>query len=172
MSSMQSAVTEEQRRQYREEGYFLLPSILSDTDVDLLRSGAAYSIAKADAAMDARGTDRLGINARGRRYFSNKVAQERRELRSFLFGELMADVCTSRTSPAGLRSTTSASRTARSTSFRIRRQASAPTSGMSRTRTSMTWSATSAPPRAFRSRSPRAASPVSAAWCSTAAGPT
>lgn len=90
---MESVVTEEQRHQYREEGYFVLPSVLSDTDVELLRSGAAYSITKADAEMDAHGTDRLGINARGRRYFSNKVAQEKRELRSFLLGELMADLC-------------------------------------------------------------------------------
>ena len=93
MKAMQSVVTEEQQRQYREEGYFLLPNVLSDADVELLRSGAAYSIAKADAEMDARDTDRLGINARGRRYFSNNMANEVRELRRFLFGELMADVC-------------------------------------------------------------------------------
>lgn len=93
MSSIQSAITEDQRRQYRDEGYFVLPNALSDDDVELLRSGAAYSIAKADAAMDALGTDRVNINVRGRRYFSNKVAEERRELRRFLFGELMADIC-------------------------------------------------------------------------------
>ena len=81
MSSLQSVVTEDQRRQYRDEGYFVLPNALSDADVELLRSGAAYSIAKADAAMDALGTDRVNINVRGRRYFSNKVAEERRELR-------------------------------------------------------------------------------------------
>ena len=49
--------------------------------------------AKADAEMDARGTDRLNINARGRRYFSNNVARERPELRSFLLSALMADIC-------------------------------------------------------------------------------
>ncbi len=90
---MMSVVTEEQRRQYRKEGYFLLPGVLSDSDVELLRSGAAYAIARTDAEMDARGTDRLDINVRGRRYFSSRVAEERRELRSFLFGELMADIC-------------------------------------------------------------------------------
>jgi ectoine hydroxylase-related dioxygenase (phytanoyl-CoA dioxygenase family) len=90
---MMSVVTEDQRRQYREEGYFVLPGVLSDGDLELLRSGAAYAITRMDAEMDARGTDRLDINVRGRRYFSSKVAEERRELRSFLFGELMADIC-------------------------------------------------------------------------------
>jgi ectoine hydroxylase-related dioxygenase (phytanoyl-CoA dioxygenase family) len=93
LPSMMSVVTEDQRRQYREEGYFLLPGVLSDGDLELLRSGAAYAIARMDAEMDARGTDRLDINVRGRRYFSSNVAEERRELRSFLFGELMADIC-------------------------------------------------------------------------------
>jgi ectoine hydroxylase-related dioxygenase (phytanoyl-CoA dioxygenase family) len=88
-----SVVTEEHRQQYRDEGYFVLPRVLADHDVELLRSGAAYAIAKADAEMDARGTDRLDINARGRRYFSNNVAQDRPELRGFLLGELMANIC-------------------------------------------------------------------------------
>jgi ectoine hydroxylase-related dioxygenase (phytanoyl-CoA dioxygenase family) len=93
MPSMTSVVTAEQQRQYREDGYFLLPSMLSASDVELLRSGAAFAIAKAESEMDARGTDRVGINTRGRRYFANNLAQERRELRAFLFGELMADIC-------------------------------------------------------------------------------
>jgi ectoine hydroxylase-related dioxygenase (phytanoyl-CoA dioxygenase family) len=93
MSSMTSVVTDEKRDQFRQEGYFLLPSVLAESDVELLRSGAEYSIAKADAEMDALGTDTLDINTRGRRYFSNKVAREKRDLRGFLFGELMADIC-------------------------------------------------------------------------------
>jgi ectoine hydroxylase-related dioxygenase (phytanoyl-CoA dioxygenase family) len=93
MSSMVSLVTDERRHQFRQEGYFVLPRVLAESDVELLRSGAEYSIAKADAEMDALGTDTLDINTRGRRYFSNKVAREKRELRGFLFGELMADIC-------------------------------------------------------------------------------
>jgi ectoine hydroxylase-related dioxygenase (phytanoyl-CoA dioxygenase family) len=90
---MSTVVSEALRRQYREEGYFILPSVLSEADVEVLRDGAAYAIARADAEMDARGTDRLGINARGRRYFANNVARQRPELRRFLFGELMAEIC-------------------------------------------------------------------------------
>jgi ectoine hydroxylase-related dioxygenase (phytanoyl-CoA dioxygenase family) len=88
-----SVVSDEQRQQYRDEGFFVLPSVLPSPDLELLRSGAATAVAKADAEMDARGTDRWDLNARGRRYFANRMAQELPELRSFLFGELMADIC-------------------------------------------------------------------------------
>ena len=90
---MSSVVTDEQRRQYGDEGYIVLPRVLSDGDLELLRSGAAHAIAKADAEMDARGTDVWNINARGRRYFSNNMARELPALRRFLRSELMADIC-------------------------------------------------------------------------------
>ena len=92
---MSSVVTVEQRQQFRDEGYFVLPGLIADDDLDLLRSGAALAIAKADAEMDARGTDVWNINARGRRYFANNMARELPELHRFLLGELMADICRS-----------------------------------------------------------------------------
>ncbi len=88
-------VTAEHLRQYEEEGYFVLPSVLTAEELELLRGGAAHSIAKVDAEMDARGTDRWNINARGKRYFSTKVAEDLPALKDFLFGDLMADICRS-----------------------------------------------------------------------------
>ena len=43
--------------------------------------------------MDAAGTERIGINARGKRYFSEGMHRERPELRRFLFGDTMAQIC-------------------------------------------------------------------------------
>ena len=43
--------------------------------------------------MDEAGVDRIGINARGKRYFSNFIYQDRPELRKFLFGDTMAEIC-------------------------------------------------------------------------------
>ena len=81
------------RRQYADEGYFVLERALDDEQLELLRGGAQYSIDKLDAEMDAAGVDRLGINARGKRYFSNMIYRDRPELRSFLFSDLMAEIC-------------------------------------------------------------------------------
>src|SRR6476469_2041315 len=66
-----SLVTPEMLEQYRTEGYFVLERALSDEQLELLRGGAQYSIDKLDTAMDEAGVDRIGINARGKRYFSN-----------------------------------------------------------------------------------------------------
>jgi len=86
-------ITAAMRQQYRDEGYFLLPNVLDPADLELLRSGAQLAIDSMDAQMDAAGTDRLGINARGKRYFANHVYQQRPELLDFLLGELMAEIC-------------------------------------------------------------------------------
>ena len=67
--------------------------MLTDEQLELLRGGAQYSIDKLDAAMDAAGTDRLGINHRGKRYFSSMIYQDRPELRQFLFSDTMAEIC-------------------------------------------------------------------------------
>lgn len=88
-----SLVTPEMLEQYRTEGYFVLERALSDEQLELLRGGAQYSIDKLDAAMDEAGVDRIGINARGKRYFSNFIYQDRPELRQFLFSDTMAEIC-------------------------------------------------------------------------------
>ncbi|MET9478185.1 phytanoyl-CoA dioxygenase family protein [Streptomyces sp. NPDC002922] len=86
-------VTPELREQYENEGYFVLESVLTDEQLELLRSGAQYSIDRLDAEMDAAGVDRIGINHRDKRYFSNMIYQQRPELRQFLFSDTVAEIC-------------------------------------------------------------------------------
>lgn len=86
-------VTEQMLQQYRDEGYFVLERAIGEEDLELLRSGAQFSIDVADREMEAAGVDRLGINARGKRYFSAMLYQKRPELRRFVFGQTMADIC-------------------------------------------------------------------------------
>lgn len=86
-------VTPEMLEQYRNEGYFVLEGAMTPDQLDLLRGGAQYSMDRLDARMEVAGVDRLGINARGRRYFSNMVYHERPELRSFIYGSTMAAIC-------------------------------------------------------------------------------
>ena len=93
MTSTTDLVTREHLEQFRDEGYFVLDSVLTDEQLELLRGGAQYSIDKLDAAMDAAGTDSLGINHRGTRYFSSMIYQDRPELRQFLFSDTMAEIC-------------------------------------------------------------------------------
>ena len=93
MTTPTDLVTAQMISQFQAEGYFVLESVLSSTELELLRSGAQFSVDRLDALMDRDGVDRLGINARGKRYFSAMVYQERPELRTFAFGETMATIC-------------------------------------------------------------------------------
>jgi hypothetical protein len=86
-------VTQEMREQYEKEGYFILERALTQEQLELLRGGAQYSMDKLDAAMDEAGVDRIGINARGKRYFSHMIYRDRPELRRFLFSETMREIC-------------------------------------------------------------------------------
>lgn len=88
-------VTAEMLQQFQDEGYFILESVIGEEDLELLRSGGQFSIDAADREMEAAGVDRLGINAKGKRYFSPMVYQDRPELRSFIFGPTMEEICTS-----------------------------------------------------------------------------
>lgn len=90
-----SLVTPEMIEQYKSEGYFILENVLNPDELELLRGGAKFSMDKLDAAFDANGVDRIGINARGKRYFSSMIYKDHTELRNFAFGETMADVCRS-----------------------------------------------------------------------------
>lgn len=91
---MALTITEQQRRQYRDEGYFILERAMSDDDLALLRDELDRFIARTEAAMDAAGTDVIGLNHRGKRYFiGNRHAEAEGRLDQFLFGDTVADVC-------------------------------------------------------------------------------
>lgn len=93
MTTTTSYVTEAQARQYREEGYFILPAVLPEEHLQILRDGAQYAIDTLNARMDAEGVDILGIATRNKRYFAEQVSRELPQLRTVLFSEIMADVC-------------------------------------------------------------------------------
>lgn len=86
-------VTADMRAQFEQEGYFVLDRVLSDEHLELLRGGAEYAMQKVDAEAIAAGVDRVGINIRGRRYFSAMTHRDRPELRRFLFSDMMAEIC-------------------------------------------------------------------------------
>ena len=82
-----------QKAQFEAEGYFILEQVIPDHFLELLRSQCQYAIDQVDGRMDAEGTDVLGINHRGKRYFAANCFLQQPQLRDFLFSELMADIC-------------------------------------------------------------------------------
>jgi ectoine hydroxylase-related dioxygenase (phytanoyl-CoA dioxygenase family) len=91
--SQLTAVTDQQRQQFREEGFFVLESAIPAHPLDILRDELDTGIRRIDARMDAAGTDVEGLNHRGKRYFIGNVHTSQPRIREFLYSDVMAEVC-------------------------------------------------------------------------------
>lgn len=86
-------ITDDHKRQYRDDGYFILERAIAPAQLETLRSECQRFIDAINAEMDAAGVTVKGINHRDKRYFIANHYKESALLREFLFGDLMADVC-------------------------------------------------------------------------------
>ncbi|SVD69146.1 uncharacterized protein METZ01_LOCUS422000, partial [marine metagenome] len=62
-------ISDAQREQYREEGYFLLEDVVPSDDLALLREECRRYIDEADAEMATTKESARGITHQGKRYF-------------------------------------------------------------------------------------------------------
>ncbi|OYU69179.1 MAG: phytanoyl-CoA dioxygenase [Alphaproteobacteria bacterium PA2] len=86
-------VYEFQRAQFANFGYAIFEGVLEGDLLATLREQCGAFIAREDARMDAAGSDQLGLNQRGKRYFANECQREQPALRSVLFSTVMAEIC-------------------------------------------------------------------------------
>ena len=85
-------ITEQQREQYRTEGYMILPGVIPAEMLSMLREECSYYLGYYDSLMDAKGVQTENISHRGKRYFINNRYRLSSRLWRFLFSALMADV--------------------------------------------------------------------------------
>ena len=86
-------VTMAHQESYRDEGFFILESVLSADDLDLLRGACDTLIDAMHAEMDRKNTDHIHISHRGQRYHIAKQYNLVPKLDEFVFSRLMADIC-------------------------------------------------------------------------------
>lgn len=86
-------ITDEQKQQFHDEGYFILERAIPEPYLESLRSECDRFIRLLDEEMDRLGTDVEGLNHRRKRYFISNRHHESRLMREFLFSDFMADVC-------------------------------------------------------------------------------
>lgn len=86
-------ITEAQKQQYKDEGYFVLEAVIPEHHLELLRDECQTFIDTMHARMDEQGTDTIGINHRNKRYFVSNCFRQQPKLRAFLFSDLMAEIC-------------------------------------------------------------------------------
>lgn len=88
-----SLIADAQKQLFQDEGYMLLERVVPDEHLQLMRDRCQGFMDQMDAEMTAKGVDRIGINARGKRYFLSYAYQKAPALGQFVFSDLMADVC-------------------------------------------------------------------------------
>ena len=93
MAEAVSRITDQQRRQYREQGFFVLEGAIPDQQLQLIRDKCDVLIREQEAEMDRLGTDELELSRRGSRYFVFLAFKQHPDLADFIFSDLTADIC-------------------------------------------------------------------------------
>jgi len=88
-----SIVSPEQVQQYKEEGYFILPSVIPKAALEGLRAECMRYIEAYDREMEAKGLQTEGITHYKKRYFISNRSVDSPIMTEFLFSDLMADIC-------------------------------------------------------------------------------
>lgn len=96
------AITDAQKRQYQEKGFFVLESVVSEEQLDLLRTECDQLIRAQDEEMERLGTNELNLSRKGSRYFVFLAYKERPKLGQFIFSDLMAEICRATVGPEAL----------------------------------------------------------------------
>ena len=86
-------ITQEQRNQYRTEGYLILENVIPEEQAEGLRQECQRYIERYDAEMEAKGVTVQGINHYKKRYFIARRGLESPTIADFLFSERMAAIC-------------------------------------------------------------------------------
>ena len=87
-------------RQYREQGYFVVPALFDAGVLAMLREECDRAVRLIEDAMDAAGRDTLGLNHRHRRYIVPLQYARSARLPAFLFGEVLSALCLATLGPA------------------------------------------------------------------------
>lgn len=85
-------ITEANKLQFQQKGYFILENVLTGEELDHLRSFAADSIERMHRRMDEEQTDVIGLNRRNSRYFVGHSYRQSAGNYNFIFGPLMESI--------------------------------------------------------------------------------
>jgi ectoine hydroxylase-related dioxygenase (phytanoyl-CoA dioxygenase family) len=86
-------ITDQQKQQYIDEGYFILENVIPAEHLQILRDSCDHLIDLMHQEMDRVGTDHIHISHRGKRYHIAKKYEQAPRLSEYVFGDLMAEVC-------------------------------------------------------------------------------
>jgi ectoine hydroxylase-related dioxygenase (phytanoyl-CoA dioxygenase family) len=86
-------ITDEQKKQYQEKGFFILEKVIPEHELELIRKECDELIEEQNKEMDEQGVDVLNLSRRNSRYFVFLAYKNRPHLGKFIFSDRMAEVC-------------------------------------------------------------------------------
>jgi ectoine hydroxylase-related dioxygenase (phytanoyl-CoA dioxygenase family) len=86
-------ITDEQKRKYQEDGFFILESAIPEEELELIRKECVDLISQQDKEMEELGVDTIGLSRKNSRYFVFLAYKERPHLGNFIFSDRMAEIC-------------------------------------------------------------------------------
>jgi len=88
-------ITEEQKRKYHHDGFFILESIIPEEELALVRKECTELIEEQNKEMDKLGTKVLNLSRKNSRYFVFLAYKDHPQLGKIIFSDLMAEICKS-----------------------------------------------------------------------------
>jgi len=86
-------INEEQKRQYVEEGFMIVPDFLSPDELKNVREACDVSIREIEEDMYKRGIKEDRINVLNSKYFINNARDRHHKLKEVIFGDKIRKVC-------------------------------------------------------------------------------
>ncbi len=86
-------ITEDQKRKYREDGFFILEKVFDNEELEFIRKECMDLIAAQDREMEKLGVTELNLSRKNSRYFVFNSYKERPHLGKFIFSDRMAEIC-------------------------------------------------------------------------------
>lgn len=86
-------ITEEQKKQYKKDGFFILENAIPDDELAMVRKECMELIEEQNKEMERLGTDTLNLTKKNSRYFVFLAYKDRPQLGEFIFSDMMAEIC-------------------------------------------------------------------------------
>jgi ectoine hydroxylase-related dioxygenase (phytanoyl-CoA dioxygenase family) len=86
-------ISDQQRRQFEQEGYFVIENAIPPNHLEVVRDICEELISETDQELERDGLISRDITHKGKRYFIDGAFPRKPRLGEFLFSEYMAEVC-------------------------------------------------------------------------------
>ncbi|MFO7447498.1 MAG: phytanoyl-CoA dioxygenase family protein [Ignavibacteriaceae bacterium] len=86
-------ITDEQKRQYKEQGFFILEKVIPETELEMVHKECELLVEEQNKEMDRLGTDVLNLSRKNSRYFVFLAYKDKPQLGNFIFSDRMKEIC-------------------------------------------------------------------------------